>query len=41
MQIYNRAKNEMLVENYGEMSMRAEDKKTGQQNIFDILEVSR
>ena len=36
---YNRAKNEMLVENYGEVSMRAEDKETGQQNIFDMLEV--
>ena len=36
---YNRAKNEMLVENYGEVSMRAEDKVTGQQNIFDMLEV--
>ena len=36
---YNRAKNEMLVENYGEVSMRAEDKATGQQNIFDMLEV--
>lgn len=33
---YERAKNEMLVENYGEVSMRAEDKKTGQRNIFDI-----
>ena len=37
---YERAKNEMLVENYGEVSMRAEDKVTGQQNIFDMLEVS-
>ena len=36
---YERAKNEMLVENYGEVSMRAEDKVTGQQNIFDMLEV--
>ena len=36
---YERAKNEMLVENYGEVSMRAEDKETGQQNIFDMLEV--
>ena len=26
-------------ENYGEVSMRAEDKVTGQQNIFDMLEV--
>ena len=38
---YNRAKTEMLVENYGEVSMRSEDKKTGQQNIFDILEASQ
>ena len=38
---YNRAKNEMLVENYGEVSMRAEDKETGQQNIFDMLEVAK
>ena len=37
---YERAKNEMLVENYGEVSMRAEDKVTGQQNIFDMLGVS-
>lgn len=36
---YDRAKNEMLVENYGEVSMRTEDKHTGQQNIFDMLEV--
>lgn len=35
---YNRAKNEMLVDNYVEVSMRAEDKVTGQQNIFDMLE---
>ena len=34
---YERAKNEMLVDNYGEVSMRAEDKVTGQQNIFDML----
>ena len=36
---YERAKNEMLVENYGEVSMRAEDSVTGQRNIFDMLEV--
>ena len=36
---YERAVSEMLVENYGEVSMRAEDKLTGQQNIFDFLEV--
>lgn len=36
---YERAKNEMLVENYGEVSMREEDRVTGQQNIFDVLEV--
>ncbi len=35
---YTRAKNEMLVENYGEVSMRMEDAVTGQQNIFDLLE---
>ena len=35
---YERAKNEMLVENYGEVSMRAEDRVTGQRNIFDMLE---
>ena len=35
---YTRAKNEMLVENYGEVSMRMEDAATGQQNIFDFLE---
>lgn len=35
---YERAKNEMLVENYGEVSMRAEDSVTGQRNIFDMLE---
>lgn len=38
---YTRAKNEMLVENYGEVSMRMEDATTGQQNIFDFLEVSQ
>ena len=36
---YNRAKMEMIVENYGEVVMRAEDNETGQQNIFDMLEV--
>lgn len=36
---YERAKNEMLVENYWEVSMRAEDEKTGQQNIFDFQEL--
>lgn len=35
---YERAKAEMLVENYGEVSMRAEDSRTGQRNIFDMLE---
>lgn len=35
---YERAKNEMLVKNYGEVSMRAEDSRTGQRNIFDMLE---
>lgn len=35
---YERARNEMLSENYGEVSMRAEDSVTGQRNIFDMLE---
>lgn len=34
---YQRAINEMLNENYGEISMRRDDKETGQINIFDIL----
>lgn len=36
---YERAKTEMIVENYGEVSMKAMDKVTGQQNIFDYAEV--
>lgn len=35
---YDRAKNEMIAENYGEVLMRAEDSVTGQRNIFDMLE---
>lgn len=36
---YKRAKNEMLIENYGEISMRSEDCVIGQRNIFDFPEV--
>ena len=36
---YERAKAEMIVENYGEVSMKAMDKVTGQQNIFDYKEI--
>ncbi|MDE7156726.1 MAG: site-specific DNA-methyltransferase, partial [Lachnospiraceae bacterium] len=36
---YERAKNEMLIENYGEIAMRSEDSVIGQRNIFDFPEV--